>query len=34
MGAYDETFGASLRENAPSEYLGGSSKYSIENFED
>ena len=30
----DEAFGVSLRETAPSADLGGSSKYSNENFED
>ena len=34
MGACDEAFGVSLRETAPSADLGGSSKYSNENFED
>ena len=33
MGACDEAFGVSLGETAPSAYLGGSSKYSNENFE-
>ena len=33
MGACDEAFGASLSETAPSADLGGSSKYSNENFE-
>ena len=34
MGVCDEAFGVSLGETAPSEDLGGSSKYSNENFED
>ena len=34
MGACDEAFGVSLGETAPSADLGGSSKYSNENFED
>ena len=34
MGACDEAFGVSLSEMAPSADLGGSSKYSNENFED
>ena len=34
MGACDEGVGASLGEMAPSANLGGSSKYSNENFED
>ena len=34
MGARDEAFGVSLGETAPSADLGGSSKYSNENFED
>ena len=34
MGACDEAFGVSLGEAAPSADLGGSSKYSNENFED
>ena len=34
MGACDEAFGVSLGEMAPSADLGGSSKYSNENFED
>ena len=33
-GRRDEAFGVSLRETAPSADLGGSSKYSNENFED
>ena len=33
MGACDESFGVSLGETAPSADLGGSSKYSNENFE-
>ena len=33
MGACDEAFGVSLGETAPSADLGGSSKYSNENFE-
>ena len=33
MGACDEAFGVSLGEMAPSADLGGSSKYSNENFE-
>ena len=33
MGACDEAFGVSLSEMAPSADLGGSSKYSNENFE-
>ena len=33
MGVCDEAFGASLGETAPSADLGGSSKYSNENFE-
>ena len=34
MGVCDEAFGVSLGETAPSADLGGSSKYSNENFED
>ena len=34
MGACNEAFGVSLGEMAPSADLGGSSKYSNENFED
>ena len=34
MGACDEAFGVSLGETASSADLGGSSKYSNENFED
>ncbi len=34
MGACDEALGVSLGETAPSADLGGSSKYSNENFED
>ena len=34
MGVCDAAFGASLGETAPSADLGGSSKYSNENFED
>ncbi len=34
MGACEEAFGVSLSETTPSADLGGSSKYSIENFED
>ena len=34
MGACDEDFGVDLGEIAPSADLGGSSKYSNENFED
>ena len=34
MGVYDEAFGASLGEITSSADLGGSSKYSNENFED
>ena len=34
MGACDEAFGVSLCETASSADLGGSSKYSNENFED
>ena len=33
-GGCDEAFGVSLGETAPSADLGGSSKYSNENFED
>jgi len=33
MGACNEAFGVSLGEMAPSADLGGSSKYSTENFE-
>ena len=33
-GGFDEAFGVSLREKASSADLGGSSKYSNENFED
>ena len=33
MGVCDEAFGVSLGETAPSADLGGSSKYSNENFE-
>ena len=33
MGACDEAFGVSLGETAPSADLGGSNKYSNENFE-
>ena len=33
MGACNEAFGESLGETAPSAGLGGSSKYSNENFE-
>ena len=33
MGVCDEALGESLRETAPSADLGGSSKYSNENFE-
>ena len=34
MGGCDETFGVDLGGTAPSADLGGSSKYSNENFED
>ena len=34
MGACDEAFGVNLGETVPSAGLGGSSKYSNENFED
>ena len=34
MDACDEAFGVSFGETAPSADLGGSSKYSNENFED
>ena len=34
MGVCDEALGVSLGETAPSADLGGSSKYSNENFED
>ena len=34
MGVCDAAFGAILGETAPSADLGGSSKYSNENFED
>ena len=34
QGVCDEAFGGSLGETAPSADLGGSSKYSNENFED
>ena len=34
MGACDEAFAVNLGETAPSADLGGSSKYSNENFED
>ena len=34
MGACDDAFGVSLGETASSADLGGSSKYSNENFED
>ena len=33
MGTCDEAFGVSLGETVPSAELGGSSKYSNENFE-